>query len=101
MKREHRVESLNNCTNELQQQAYAQRLDLENARHGYVVRLQEELVMKEKALRETQIRNMHEMGELKRAQESRFDNFSVKKLRESHEAMQKKKRTTRKDELFE
>ena len=30
------------------------------------VRLQEELVMKEKALRETQIRNMREMGEMKK-----------------------------------
>ena len=32
------------------------------------VRLQEELVMKEKALRDTQIRSVHEMGEMKRAQ---------------------------------
>ena len=61
MKQEHKVESLNNCINELQQQAYAQRLDMENAHHGSVesrreqVRMQEELVTKEKALRETQI----------------------------------------------
>ena len=64
MKQEHKVESLNNGFNELQQQVYAQQLDLENAHHGYVesrreqVRQQEELVMKEKALRETQIRNI-------------------------------------------
>ena len=51
----HQVGSLNNCINELQQQAYAQRLDLENAHHGYVesrreqVRLQEELSLKEKS----------------------------------------------------
>ena len=56
MKQEHKVESLSNCINELQQQACAQRLDLDHARHGHVesrreqVRLQEELVMKEKAL---------------------------------------------------
>ena len=31
MKQEHKVESLNSCINELQQQAYAQRLDLANA----------------------------------------------------------------------
>ena len=48
MKQEHKVGSLNNCTNELQQLAYAQRLDLDDAHHGYVaprrdqVRLQEQ-----------------------------------------------------------
>ena len=36
MKQEHQVESFDNCINELQQQAYAQRLDLENAHHGHV-----------------------------------------------------------------
>ena len=50
MRQEHKVDSLSNCINELQQQAYAQRLDLENAHHGYVesrreqVRLPEELL---------------------------------------------------------
>ena len=87
------MDSLNNCVHELQQQACAQRLDLENAHHGYVesrrerVRPQEELVMKEKVLRDTQIRNMHEMGEMKRAQELR-DEFSEQKLRETHETLQ-------------
>ena len=75
MKKEYKMESLNICISELQQQTYAQRLELQDAQHGYVefrreqVRLQEELSMKEKALRETQIRSMHEIGELKRAQE--------------------------------
>ena len=36
--------------------------------------------MKEKVLRDTQIRSMHEMGEMKRAQELRVDEFSVKKI---------------------
>ena len=95
MKQEDEVESLNNCINECQQQAYAQRLDLENAHHGYIeyrrehVRLPEELVMKEKALREDQIRSMHEMGKMKRAQELRVDEFSVQKLRESFETIQR------------
>ena len=53
------------------------------------MRLQEELVMQEKPLRDTQIRSMHEMGELKRARESRVDGFSIQKLRESHETMQR------------
>ena len=44
--------------------------------------------MKEKVLRNTQIRNMHEMGESKRAQEQRVDEVSVQKLRENHETIQ-------------
>ena len=39
-------------------------------------------------LRNTQIRNMHEMGEIKRAQEQRIDEVSVQKLRENHETIQ-------------
>ena len=42
-----------------------------------------------KALRDTQIRSIHEMGELKRAQGLRVDEFSAQKLRESHDAIQK------------
>ena len=45
--------------------------------------------MKDKVLRDTQIRSMHEMGEMKRAQELRVDQISVQKLREKHEAIQK------------
>ena len=45
--------------------------------------------MKEKALRDTQIQSMHEMGEMKRAQGLRNDEFSVQKLRESHETIQR------------
>ena len=45
--------------------------------------------MQEKTLRETQIRNFHEMGEMKRAQELRVNEFSVQKLRESHETIQR------------
>ena len=94
MKQKHKLESFNSCINELWQQAHAQRLDLENAHHGYVesrreqMRLQEELVMKEKARRDTQIRSMHEMGEMKRAQELRVEKLSVQKLRESHDTIQ-------------
>ena len=56
VEQEHQVESLSNCINELQQQACAQRLELENAHQGYIEsrreqsRLQEELSMKEEAL---------------------------------------------------
>ena len=37
----------------------------------------------------TQIRNIHEMGEVKRAQELRVDEVSVQKFRENHETIQK------------
>ena len=81
------MESLNNCIDELQQEAYAQRLELEDAHHGYVesrrqqVRLQEELVMKEKVVRDAQIQSMHEMGEVKRAQELRVYKNSLRSCR--------------------
>ena len=85
----------NNCINELQHQTDTQRLELQDAHHGHVqsrreqVRLQEELAMKEKALRDTQIRSMHEMGEMKTAQEIRVDEFSAQILRESHDTIQR------------
>ena len=65
----------------------------QDAQHGVVdsrrgqVRLQEELSLKEKVLRNTQIRNMHNMGEIKRAQEQRKEEVSVQKLRENHETL--------------
>ena len=85
MKQKYKVGSLNTCISELQQQACAQRLDLENAYLGNVdsrkeqVRLQEEFAMKEKASQDTQIGSIHEMAELKRAQELRVDEFYVQK----------------------
>ena len=69
-------------------------MELQDAQHGYVesrreqVRLQEELSMKAKLLRDTQIRSMHEMGEMKRTQELRVDEMSIQKLRENHETNQ-------------
>ena len=45
--------------------------------------------MKEKVLRDTRIRSMHEMGELTRAQELQVDEVSGRKLREDHETIQK------------
>ena len=95
MRQEHQVGSLNNCISVLQQHAYCQRLELQDAQHGYIesrreqVRLQGGLSKKDKVLRDTQIRSMHEMGEMKRAQEMRPDQISVQKLRENHEAIQK------------
>ena len=70
-KQELHVESLDKCTGELQRRTEGQRLSLQDAQHGFVesgreqVRLQEEMSMKEKVLRNTQIRNMHEMEKLR------------------------------------
>ena len=95
MKRENEVESLDTCLSELQRQTHSQRLDLEDAHFGYEqsrrkqVRLQEELVMREKALRDTQIRSVHEVGELKKAPELRVDDFSEQKAGESHDTIQR------------
>ena len=93
-KQELHVESLSKCIGELQRQTEEQRLALQDAQYGFgesrreQVRLQEELSMMEKVLRNTQIRNMHEMGEIKRAQEQRIDEVSVQNLRENHETIQ-------------
>ena len=46
-------------------------------------------VQKENVFRDTQIPSMHEMGEVKRAQELRVDEVSAQKLRENHETIQK------------
>ena len=95
VKHEHQVGCLNSCINELQQQACGQRLELQDAHHGYIesrreqTRLQEELSMKEKVPRDAQIRNIHVMGEMKRAQELRVDELSEQKLREGLETIQR------------
>ena len=62
--------------------------ELDDVNFGYEesrreqVRLQEELALREKALRDPHIRNIHEMEELRRVREMRVDEFSVQKLRE-------------------
>ena len=45
--------------------------------------------MKEKVLRDTQIRSMHESVEMKRVHELRVDDVSVQKIREKRETIQK------------
>ena len=67
---------------------------MQDAQYGFVesrreqVRLQEELSMKEKVFRNTQIRHMDDMVEIKRAQEQRVEEVSVQKLRENQETIQ-------------
>ena len=90
MKQECKVDTLNTCIREFQRQAHSNRLELDSVNYGAEesrreqARLHEELAQREKALRDTRIRNIHEMEELKRAQEMRIDEFSRHELRESH-----------------
>ena len=67
--------------------AHSQLLELDDVNCGYEesrreqVRLQEELALRERerALRDTRIRNIHEMEELRSVQEMRVDEFSMQK----------------------
>ena len=94
MKQEYKVESFNTCSCEHQRQTCSQRLELDDAHVGYEEsrrepgRLQEEQITREKALRDTRIRSIHEMEELTTAQDLRVDECSVQKLRESHDTIQ-------------
>ena len=95
LKQESKVDSLDICIRELQRQARSHRLDTEGANCGYEesrreqARLQEELAPREKALQDARFRNIHEMEELKRAQELRVEKFSAQKSRESLDTIQK------------
>ena len=88
----YQVGSLNSCINEPQQQAYigitrrSTRINRISKRTKLVYK--KNYRRKKKLLRDTQIRNVHELGEMKRDQELRVDEFSVQKLRESHDTIQ-------------
>ena len=81
LKRECKVHSPNTCIRELQRQTHSQRLELDDAQCGNEearreqTRLQEELEMREKALRDTRIQTVHGMEELQRAQEMRVSHI--------------------------
>ena len=106
------MESLNNCISELQQKAFAQRLELEDSipRIRWIstrtsATTKEELVVKEKAIRDTQIRSMHEMGgneESSRITGWRILFTEVERKSWNHtEAHFTSTRVARKNELFE
>ena len=92
-KRELHVESLNKCLGDLQKRTETRNRALQDVQNEFVesrreqTRLQEELLRKEKALRDTQIRSKHEMGKMKRAQVQQVDEFSMQKIRENHETV--------------
>ena len=84
MKKEHQVGYLANCIDELQQQPYSSRFELEDAHHGCIesrqeqARLQEELTITEKVFRKTQIRNIHEMEKKTELKSYELKNFQYK-----------------------
>ena len=95
MKQELQVESLNNCISE----ASATNLCSKIRITGRTTRIywistrtspatRRITSLKEKVLRDTQIRSMHEMGEIKIAQELRVDEVSVQKIGENRETIQ-------------
>ena len=65
------MDTLNTCTREFQRPAHSNRLEMDYVNHGYEesrreqARLHEELAQREKKLRETFIRSIHQVDELK------------------------------------
>ena len=76
LKQECKIDALNTCIREFQRQTHSDRLELDSVNCGYEesrreqARLPEELAQREKALRNTRIRNIHEVEELQSAQEN-------------------------------
>ena len=87
LKQECKVHLLDTTIRELQRQVHSNRLEMDHVNYGYEesrreqARLHEEMAQREKALRETHVKSIHEVEELKRAQEMRIDEFSRNELR--------------------
>ena len=94
LKQECKVDTLHTCILVFRRQAHSNRLEMDYVNYGYEetrreeARLHEDLAQREKALRDTRIRNIHEVEEMKRAQEMRIGEFSRNELRESHASFQ-------------
>ena len=82
LKQECRADFLDCSIREFQKQFNSSRMETDHAKLGCETsrreqaRLHEELAQRERALRETRIGSIHEMGEVKRAQEMRVEDFS-------------------------
>ena len=78
LKQECKVDTLDTCVREFQRQAHSNRLEMDNANYGYGesrrerTRHHEDLAQREKALRDTRMRNMQNVEELKKAKEMRI-----------------------------
>ena len=82
-KQECRADFLDSSVRDLQRQLDFNRLEIYCTNQGYEesrreqAQLHEELAQRERVLRENQIRSIYGVGELKRSQEMRVDEFSV------------------------
>ena len=80
------MDSLNTSFREFQRQGHSDRLQMDYVNYGdeksrrEQARFHEESAHREKALRETRIRSIPEVEELRRAQEMRIDEFSRNEL---------------------
>ena len=89
-----RADFLDSSVGDLRRQLDSNRLEIYCTNQGNEesrkkqARLHEESAQRGRVLRETQITSINEVGELKRAQEMRMDNFSRDELRESHATIQ-------------
>ena len=88
-----RADCLDNSVRDLQRQFHSTRLEIKSTNQGHEesrkeqARLHQKLAQRQKS---TQIRSVHEVGELKRAQEWRIDDFSKNELTESLEELQER-----------
>ena len=85
-KQECRADFLDCAIRVLQRQIHSSRMEIDHtnlAPRRELARLHEELAQRERALREPHTKSIHEVEELKRAQEMRIDEFSRHGLRES------------------
>ena len=93
VKHECRIELADNSIRELNRHFETQRVEIGHTTAGYSqsrreqAPLHEELAVRERALRETRNRGIHEMGELKRVQELRVDEFSRRRLIENQDTI--------------
>ena len=89
MKEECRADFAECSIRELIRPIQSNRMELDHTNLGYEqtrreqVRLHEEFAQRRRALRESHVRNIHELEELKRVQEMRIDECSKQELRES------------------
>ena len=85
-RKESHVESLNKCIDDSQKRTEVQDRALQEVQNEFVesrreqARLREELIRKENALRDTQIRSMHDLEKIKRAQLQQVDEMSIQKF---------------------
>ena len=89
-RREIYVEFLNKCIDDLLQRTVVQDRALQNEfveSHREQSRKQEEKTRKEEALRDAQIRSMHELVKMKRAQVQQVDEMSIQNLRKNHDTI--------------